>query len=116
MKLVGSRIESEIRDALVEGRICTSNAHLKDTRIIEVLSIHNPDWETAYILSWVPNQDWEHYTLMCDEEAVIHVEYNNRDLSEAAQVDTESLKMYRRRLKGKPSFLTLEVALELLGA
>jgi hypothetical protein len=113
MKLIGSKLEKEIKEGLIESkqRICniSDNNHLR-----KALFKIKPNFKTAYILNWFPEQGENIYTIITDDKDIIELEISRVDLSSEPIWEIYNINEYRKQLRGKPANLRLIIALNLI--
>ncbi len=113
MKLIGSRTEKLIEDALktssawlfqeVSGKLWTN----------ELLKIdHN--LKAAYMLDYIPEQGEDIRTFITDKKEIYIIEISRVDPQEPVIVEQINFHDYKKSLRGKDANLTLIIALKLI--
>lgn len=114
MKLIGSRMEDEIREELIKSNEWLFNSQ-KGDRIIQIAESLAGKVESAYLLWSTPGQGEDYYGLLINGKAVVGFELDRFNFFEAEPVELEvtDVRTYRRHLKGRPDNLRLLIAEEL---
>ncbi len=71
MKLIGSRTESECRNELQSSH---ESLFQRDTKLKEALEFLGHSVDRAYVLSWVPDQSDDYFTVLIDGEYIVSAE------------------------------------------
>ena len=109
MKLIGSRLEEEIRVCLVQGRrdLMVEGRH---PELISELVRHFGRIESVFFLGHVPDQGEDSYTLLVNGDQVASCEIPRVPGGCYSPVEAVSVHHYARGLRGKHSNLTLLIA------
>lgn len=113
MKLIGSKVESDIRKQLVESHQDLFFSD-KKKRIRDTIFHLKPALRSAYIIKWIPEQGEDIVHILTDDHTILKLELSHIDDGQHPIWNAESLLDYKKGLRGKSSNIRLTIALELL--
>lgn len=112
MKLIGSKVEQELREQLIK-----SNQSLfedkEKRRLLEVIKSSFPKMKTAYIVQWIPEQGEDIYKILIDDNIIAEIELNRYNSETEQIVSYNSITQYLQGLS-KINQIKLAVALDLV--
>ncbi|WP_343694020.1 hypothetical protein [Chitinophaga sp.] len=108
MKLIGSKIENELRTSLIASSQSLFNSN---NEVIKKLKLVYPEMISAYILNWIPEQGEYIYFILINGSIIVQIEWNRED-DECHITGTFSIPEYYKGIT-KTSKLKLTIALEL---
>ncbi|MGF9910436.1 hypothetical protein [Brevibacillus porteri] len=110
MKLIGSKLEQEIREQLNKSNQSLFKSEEK-RRLLEVIRSSYPEMNTAYIVHWIPEQGEDIYKILINDSIIAEVELDRYNDLEPI-VATKTISQYLQGLS-KQCRITLAVALDL---
>ncbi|KQL50025.1 hypothetical protein AN963_10250 [Brevibacillus choshinensis] len=111
MRLIGSKIEQDIRSELINSHEALFTAK-SEKRFLETLERHLPSMVTAYVLNWIPEQGEDILTYLVNIDTVAIIEINRVDQSVEPIVEILPLSEYKRGLS-KIKQIKIAVAIDL---
>lgn len=113
MKLIGSRTEKSIEDALKTNRKLLFQNIMSIPWKNELLKL-DPDLKTAYELYYIPEQGEDIRTFITDKKEIYVIEISRVDPQEPVIVEQINFHDYKKSLRGKDANLKLIIALKLI--
>lgn len=113
MKLIGSRTEKSIENALKTSRKLLFQNEIYIPWKSELLKL-DPDLKTAYELNCIPEQGEDICTFITDKKEIYVIEISRVDPKEPVIVEQINFHEYKKSLRGKDANLTLIIALKLI--
>ncbi|GBG07985.1 hypothetical protein PAT3040_02550 [Paenibacillus agaridevorans] len=111
MKLIGSKLEQEIREQL-----SISNQSLFESeekrRLLEVIKSSFPEMRTAYIVNWIPEQGEDIYKILINDSIIADIELDRYSDDFEPIVESKDIPNYLHGLS-KQNQIKLAVALDL---
>ena len=113
MKLIGSKLENHIKEALINSkqRLFSSS---NDKLLLKTLSKIKPNLKTAYILYHLIEQGEDIFTIITDDKSIIEIEISRVDSSVEPICEIINFHQYKKNLRGKRGNLRLIIALYLI--
>ena len=113
MKLIGSRTEKSIEDALKTSQKLLFQDKMYTPWKNELLKL-DPNLKTAYELNCIPEQGEDICTFITDKKEIYVIEISRVDPEEPVIVEQINFHEYKKSLRGKDANLTLIIALKLI--
>lgn len=111
MKLIGSRVEQQMRAELARSNLALRNGGLR--RLASVLETAGVNLTRAYIVAWIPEQAEDICTVLVSAEEVVIVEVPRK--GGEASLERQALSAYERSCS-KIRRLKIAVARDLLAS
>ncbi|TVX92500.1 hypothetical protein [Paenibacillus agilis] len=111
MKLIGSKLEQELKKQLTK----SNKSFFKDEEkrsLLEVVRSSYPEMNTAYIIDWIPEQDEDIYKILINDCIIAEIELDRYNIESSPIVITKTISEYLKGLS-KQCQIKLAVALEL---
>jgi peptide deformylase len=107
-KLIGSKIENELRTSLIASSLSLFNSN---NEVIKKLKEVYPEMISAYIVDWIPEQGENIYFILINGSIIVQIE-RNRENDECYIEKTFSIQEYYKKIT-RTEKLKLTIALEL---
>lgn len=111
MKLIGSKLEQELREQLIKSKHSLFNGEEK-RRLFEVIRSLFPEIKTAYIVQWIPEQGEDIYKILINDSVIAEIELDRYDVEVEPNVEYKDISQYLHGLS-KQKRIKLAVALDL---
>jgi len=111
MKLIGSKLEQDIREQLIKSKQSLFKGKEK-RRLLEVIRNSYPEMNTAYIVNWIPEQGEDIYNILINDNIIAEIELDRYNTEIEPIVETKTISQYLQGLS-KQSKIKLAVALDL---
>lgn len=111
MKLKGSLTEQKYKEQLTKSRhhLFNDSSHRP---LLNLLKDHYPNFRTAYILDWIPEQGEDIYIVLINNDRIAIIEMQRLDLNVETILESKSIEEYQKGLS-KTKRILLAVAQEL---
>lgn len=111
MKLIGSKMEQELREQLIKSNHSLFKNEEKK-RLLEVIIRFFPEMKTAYIIHWIPEQGEDIYKILINDNIVAGIELDRYSDEVEPIVESQDVSRYLQGLS-KQNRIKLAVALDL---
>lgn len=111
MKLIGSKLEQEIKEQLNKSNQSLFKSEEK-RRLLEVIRSSYPEMNTAYIVHWIPEQGEDIYKILINDNVIAEIELDRYNVEIEPIVVTKTISQYLQGLS-KQCQIKLAVALDL---
>lgn len=95
MKLIGSKMEQDFREELVDSQAALQNP---DSSLHQVLESHGYSTSRAYVLHWTPEQLEDIYIVLVDGSGLVSIEIDKFLQAGFPKIEEMELKTYVRDL------------------
>lgn len=93
MKLLGSKLEQELREHLIVSNESLFKSEEKK-RLLEVIRSLFPEMKTAYIIHWIPEQGEDIYKILVDDNNILEIELDRYDSQVEPIVEITAISQY----------------------
>ncbi|RUT46783.1 hypothetical protein EJP82_11180 [Paenibacillus anaericanus] len=111
MKLIGSKLEQELREQLIISNQSLFKSEEK-RRLVEVIKNSFPEMKTAYIVNWIPEQGEDIYKILINDSLIADIELDRYNNEIEPIVESKDVPQYLHGLS-KQNRIKLAVALDL---
>jgi len=111
VKLIGSKLEQELREQLIKSNQVLFKSEGK-SRLLEVIRSSFPEMKTAYIVHWIPEQGEDIYKLLINDRTIAEIELDRYKAETEPIVKSKDVSQYLHGLN-KQNQIKLAVALDL---
>ncbi|WP_419886063.1 hypothetical protein [Paenibacillus sp. B-A-8] len=111
MKLIGSKLEQELREQFIKSNQSLFKSEEK-RRLLEVIRSSFSEMKTAYIVNWIPEQGEDIYMVLINDDLIAEIELDRYSDEVEPIVEFEAVSQYLHGLS-KQNQIKLAVALEL---
>lgn len=111
MKLIGSKLEQELREQLILSHESLFKSEEKK-RLLKAIRSLFPEMKTAYIIHWIPEQGEDIYKILIDDNNILEIELDRYDSHNEPIVEITTITKYIQGLS-KQNQIKLAVALDL---
>ncbi|NRS51982.1 hypothetical protein [Brevibacillus sp. HB2.2] len=111
MKLIGSKLEKEVREELKKSNQSLFKSEMK-RRLLEVIRSAFPEMKTAYIVDWIPEQGEDIYKILINDSIITEIELDRYNFEIEPIVVTKTISQYLQGLS-KQCQIKLAIALDL---
>lgn len=105
-------LEDELREDLEGCKIDLSNYH-GDTKMLEVLLENVKDFRFGYLLSYMPEQGEDLFSILTDKKMVIKIEISRVYPDEKPIISTKTFEEYKKGTRGRRETLRLQILEEM---
>ncbi|WP_248919410.1 hypothetical protein [Pseudomonas entomophila] len=111
MKLIGSLVEQDFREELSKS---WDGLRSQGSRVLSILQSRLGGINSAFVLSWTPEQAEDLYIIMVNGVYVVWLEAL-RESGELVSFEMTTVKEYEKSLRSRQHKIKLAVALDLAG-